>query len=223
MIIAIISDVHANFEALSSIANELESADIILVLGDLLGYYCQVNEVIDFLRIQKSVCVLGNHDYYLLHTCPSQTLPSVKFGIDFANSVITTNNRKWLSNLPLIRTMLIDNYSFLLCHGSPWDPLNEYLYPNNPALNLLKYFNFDVIAFGHTHREFLSRVDEKIIINPGSVGQSRNPNTKSCACASILDTTKLKLKQIHQKFDPTLVVNLAMMHGADERIKKYLI
>jgi putative phosphoesterase len=223
MRIAIISDVHANFEALSSISKDLESVDTIIVLGDLLGYYCQVNEVIDYLRNHNAVCVLGNHDYYILHTCPSNALPSVQFGINFANSVITQDNRKWLSNLPLIRTMIIENHLFLLCHGSPWDPLNEYLYPNNPSINQLKNLNFEVIAFGHTHREYLSKVNYKILINPGSVGQSRDPATKSCACAAILDTTSMDITQIHQKFDPTPVIKLGMKYGADHEIKKYLI
>lgn len=206
-----------------TISNELEFADAIIVLGDIVGYYCQVNEVIDYLRKHQAVCVLGNHDHYLLHTYPTHTLAPVKFGIDFANTVITPDNRKWLSSLPLIRTMVIDNYSFLLCHGSPWNPLNEYLYPNNPSIYQLKYLDYDVIAFGHTHREFLSDIDDKILINPGSVGQSRDPDTKSCACAVVLDTERMTLTRIHQKFDPTPVVNLGLRYGFDERIRKYLI
>jgi putative phosphoesterase len=222
MKIAIISDIHANFEALSSISNDLESADTIIVLGDLIGYYCQVNEVIDYLQNHNALCVLGNHDYYLLHSCPPQVLDPVKFGIDFANTVITPENRKWLANLPQIRTLILDNRSFLLCHGSPWDPLNEYLYPNNPSINQLQYLIFDVIAFGHTHREYLSKVQDKILINPGSVGQSRDPATKSCACAAILDTITWELTHIRQKYDPKRVISLGMMYGADERINKYL-
>jgi putative phosphoesterase len=223
MKILIISDIHANFEALMAISNELESADAIIVLGDIIGYYCQVNEVIDYLREHQAVCVLGNHDYYLLHTYPTHALAPVKFGIDFANTVITPDNRKWLSNLPLIRTMVIDNYSFLVCHGSPWNPLNEYLYPNNPSIYQLKYLDYDVVAFGHTHRGFLSDIDDKILINPGSIGQSRDPATKSCACAAVLDTERMALTRIHQKFDPTPVVNLGLRYGFDERIKKYLM
>lgn len=223
MKLAIISDIHANFEALSAISNELESADIIIVLGDLIGYYCQVNEVIEYLRNRQAICVLGNHDHYLLNICPPHAPTPVKFGIDFANSVITPDNRKWLSNLPLIRTLVIDNRSFLVCHGSPWDPLNEYLYPNNPSINQLKYLDYDVIAFGHTHREFLSKIGDKILVNPGSIGQSRDPDTKSCTCAVILDTRRMELKRIHQKFDPIPVISLGMRYGSDENIKKHLI
>ena len=106
-----------------SISNELESVDTIIVLGDIIGYYFQVNEVIDYLKGHNALCVLGNHDYYLLHSYPSTALQPVKFGIDFANTVITQENRNWLLNLPQIRTLIIDNYSFLLCHGSPLGPI----------------------------------------------------------------------------------------------------
>lgn len=223
MEIAIISDIHANLEALTAVSSELKSADMIIVLGDIIGYYCQVNEVIDYLRKHQAICILGNHDHYLLHSYPIHTSASVKFGIDFANKIITPENRKWLSDLPLIRTMVIEGYSFLMCHGSPWNPLNEYLYPDNPSIHQLKYLNYDLIAFGHTHREFLSEIGGKILINPGSVGQSRDPNTKSCACAVILDTEKLALTQIRRKFDPIPIINLGLKCGFNEEIKKHLV
>lgn len=223
MKIAIISDIHANYEALSSISDKLNDVETILVLGDIIGYYFQVNEVIDYLRDHQAVCVLGNHDYYLLNRCPPQTLPQVILGINYANSVISPENREWLSKIPFLRTMTIGNHSLLLCHGSPWDPLNEYLYPNNPSINQLQYLNYDIISFGHTHREFLSQVNGKTVINPGSVGQSRDQATKSCACAVILDTESMELIKIHQKFDPMPIINLGMKNGSDDGIKKYLI
>ena len=101
MRLALISDIHANFEALRALSDVLAEADQVLCLGDLVGYYCQVNEVIDYLRSLNALCLMGNHDNFLLHGYPPDALPAVRFGIEFADRVIDAGHRQWLASLPL--------------------------------------------------------------------------------------------------------------------------
>src|SRR5262245_46468395 len=102
MNIIIISDIHANFKALQLWDKELKSADWVLCLGDMVGYHTDVNEVIDYLKsLSRLICIMGNHDHFLLRGCPDRILPQVKQWIEYADEVIRPENRDWLSSLPI--------------------------------------------------------------------------------------------------------------------------
>ena len=220
MLIGFISDIHANFEALSSMKDDLSKADLVVCLGDLVGYYCQVNEVIDYIRSINCICVLGNHDHFLLEGYHPDALPAVKFGIDYARTVITSDNHEWLSKLPLVWGGFIGGRSLLISHGSPWRPLDDYLYQDKPALNSLDTFQYDLIAFGQTHRSLLRFDRRPYLLNPGSVGQSRDIKAK--ACAVFLDTETLNFTKIERSYNVEHVLDMAVENGAQEWILKHL-
>ncbi len=220
MRLAFISDIHANFEALDALSEELAGADRIFSLGDLVGYYCQVNPVLDRLRELGALCILGNHDFFLLHGCPPDLPPAVRFGIDHAGRVISDTNREWLGSLPLTWGGMAGGRSILLAHGSPWQPLDAYLFADNPQLAQLDQFDYDLIAFGQTHRA-LQRLDRRpILLNPGSVGQSRDRPAR--ACAMVVDSSTLTVETIERPFDSARVMELAVANGAGEWIGKHL-
>jgi putative phosphoesterase len=221
MRIAIISDIHANYEALCTLSDVLENVDQVLCLGDMVGYYCQVNEVIDYVRGLNALCVLGNHDSFLLHGCPSEAPPAVRFGIEFAEQVISAEHRNWLSTLPLVWGGFIEDRSILLTHGSPWRPLSDYLYTDNESLKDLDAFDYDMIAFGQTHRAGLWLKRRPLLLNPGSVGQSRD--LKAHACALVLDIATMKVEKVVRTFDPTNIIDLAKRNGAGNWVSKHLL
>jgi len=161
--------------------------DAVLCLGDVLGYYCQVNEVIDTLRAINAVCIRGNHDQMVLDEGQVSPDDAVRFGIEVARRTLTPQNRSWLAQQPLALALSLDGYRALLVHGSPWDPLNEYVYSDSPRLRELESFQYDAIAWGHTHRECLIKTARgRWLINPGSVGQSRTH--RGYACGVLLST-----------------------------------
>lgn len=220
MRLALISDLHANFFALQTLTEALSTLDCVLCLGDLVGYYCQVNEVIDFVRERNALCILGNHDAFLLHGCPPTVSEAVRFGIEYADRVIDADHRRWLASLPLVWGGLCDGVTVLAAHGSPWRPLTDYLYPDHPALEALQGFDYDVIAFGQTHRPVMRTAQRPWLLNPGSVGQARH--TAAVATALQLDTETMQLSWIEQVYDPEPVIQLAKRHGAGEWIDKHL-
>lgn len=220
MRIALVSDIHANFEALKSLSAILTEVDRVVCLGDFVGYYCQVNEVLDFMRHLNALCILGNHDRFLLNGCPDSASEAVCFGIEYADRVIASEHRQWLSTLPLVWGGVLDERSLLLSHGSPWRPLTDYLYADNAALEQLMMFDYDVIAFGQTHRPLLRATQRPLLINPGSVGQSRHAGR--VACSVILDTRDMNPVLIECPYDPTYVVRLAQQNGAGEWVLKHL-
>ena len=67
--IAFISDIHGNYPALKAVLQDIDSLHVekVYCLGDLVGYYSQINEVINTIKSRKIECILGNHDYAMIH------------------------------------------------------------------------------------------------------------------------------------------------------------
>jgi len=223
MKVAFISDLHANYEALSVLTSRLMEADMIMCLGDLTGYYCQVNEVVDWVRETADVCVLGNHDLFVLKGCPSDAPPGVRFGIEHAAASLEPGHLEWLRGLPHLWGGEIGGKTVLLSHGSPWDPMRDYLYADSPKLDELDAFAFDVIAFGQTHRRIERQRNGRLLLNPGAVGQSRDVETLGCATAAFVDFPSLKVTQVAEPYDTSKVLGLARACGASDWIAKHLV
>lgn len=222
MRVAVIADVHANWEALRELAPRLREAGRVLFLGDAVGYYCQVNEVCAWLRESGAICLRGNHDHYVVHGEPAgRVLPeAVRFGLDHARRVITAEHLEWLASLPLVWSGMLGGRSVLAVHGSPWDPLEEYLYADSPRLAELHTFHYDWVCFGQTHRPLL-RPGTPGLLNPGSVGQSRHRPAAACAAMLDTETNLATLEELDYESDP--VVSLALAQGAGAAwIRKHL-
>lgn len=221
MRIVVISDIHANYEALKVLVPHFRSSDKILCLGDIIGYSCAVNECIDILREFECVCIQGNHDRYLIEGTDGQTKylnESVLFGVRYAKAHITKNNLEWLKRLPLSVGIKEDSISMLMAHGSPFDPIDAYVYTNNTNFSEWK-FNYDYIFLGHTHREMYVKVNNTIVFNPGSVGQSRD--REGVACAAILDTETQDLIRVREPYDYMKNLRLSLSNGAGEYVFKH--
>lgn len=222
----IVSDIHANFEALATLDSVIQESDLRICLGDFIGYYCQVNEVLDFIRARDFLCIQGNHDHFLTAGCPLNATDSVRFGIEYADRVIESDHRRWLAQLPLLWGGFLDGgsstgCSTMLCHGSPWRPLEDYLHADSDLLAKLDQFSFDLVAFGQTHRPILLEQGSRLRLNPGSVGQSRH--RPSVACAAVVElSAHPSASLIEIPYDAQPVVRLAIRAGAGEWIHKHL-
>jgi putative phosphoesterase len=221
MRLALISDIHANAEALGALSDVFAATDEIICLGDLTGYYCQVNEVLDAVRSLNVRCVLGNHDSFVLHGCPPNANEAVRFGIEFADRVITAEHRAWLAALPRSWGGTLGGLDMLLVHGSPWRPLTDYLYADSPRLSDLDAFDYDVIAFGQTHRALTRMEKRPYLLNPGAVGQSRDRPGRACALVVATDT--MTVTRIERPYDISGVIDRAQRHGAGDWILKHLL
>ena len=219
MRVAIVSDIHANFFALDGLLDVLHDADLTVCLGDLTGYYCQPNEVCDAMRQLNAICLRGNHDHYALAGAPERVSDAVKWGVAFTQAHLSPENHSWLQTLPPMRTEVWGTFSALLVHGAPWDPLEAYLYADDPRLGELERLDFDLVAFGHTHRA-LNRPGRPTLLNPGAVGQSRDATAE--ACAAVLDTDTRAVELVRCPYDPRPVMNMARSNGAGGWITKHL-
>lgn len=190
MKIGLISDIHGNYEALKAVLAELDRANVskIYCSGDVVGYYSQINECCNELRVRKIPCVMGNHDWYMVSGgfCPRSK--SVNECLAYQRKVITTENINWLKSCPI----QLQVNSIHILHGGWSDPIDEYLQPNKQYFSRI---DGTVFISGHTHVQTLQKYDSKTYCNPGSVGQPRDNDPR--AAFAIYNNGEISLRRIH--------------------------
>ncbi|TVR20812.1 MAG: metallophosphoesterase [Anaerolineaceae bacterium] len=207
MRILIISDIHANYVAFDTVlAHAKGDWDYVWCLGDVVGYGPSPNECVERLRELPHLCLAGNHDWAALDRLDIRTFnPDASRAVRWTRDALTDENTRWLQALPT--TFVIGQYT--LVHASPREPIWEYiLEPLVAALNF-PHFETPVCFVGHTHQPVIyERTTElgdteirkpryfepvklngqRMIVNPGSVGQPRDADPR--AAYAILDFDK---------------------------------
>jgi len=192
--IALISDIHGNFVALNEVLKEIGHLGIkdVYCLGDIVGYYPQVNECCDELRKRKIKCILGNHDWYMISNTLCPRSKSANDCLRYQRKIISSENLEWVSSFPVIRK--INN--LIIVHGGWNNPIDEYFLPTSEYFESISG-NF--FASGHTHKQMIKQLGEKVYCNPGSVGQPRDGNNK--AAFATFDDEKFELYRVEYKID----------------------
>ncbi len=203
---AVISDIHANLEAFEAVLEDAQQIDGIWCLGDVVGYGPNPNECIELLRSCSHVCVAGNHDLAAVNQVTTTTFnEDAKAAITWTGEQLSQESADYLQFLPLIAK---PDPRFTLVHGSPRDPIWEYMLYTDEAAAAFHMLETDSAFVGHTHVPIVFReikqtplkvkdaspvVDEavdtynrRLIINPGAVGQPRDGDPR--ASYIMLDT-----------------------------------
>ena len=192
MRLAVLSDIHANLAALDAVRDDLPKVDEIWVLGDIVGYGPQPNEVIRRLQELGARSVMGNHDGAAIGTVDSAWFnPDAAAAIQWTAGILDDNARAYLAALPEVRR----DGELTAVHGSPREPIWEYITDAAIAADNLGSFETRLCLYGHTHLPVIYRADgsqmlvinatpkepitldaNRALLNPGSVGQPRDGN-----------------------------------------------
>lgn len=189
----IISDLHANLEALSALP---EVGDELWVLGDLVNYGPDPAGVIEFVRRRATLVVRGNHDHAVGFDQDPHCSPRFRRMAEetrrYTLSVLSEADRRFLRELPLSAVRRIGNVRFHLSHALPSDPLYPYCGPDSERWELeAERVEADLLLTGHTHLPFMRKVAERLVVNPGSVGQAKHGRAE--ACYAIWEDGRLRL------------------------------
>ena len=203
MRILIISDIHANLVALEAVLAQASGYESVWCLGDLVGYGPNPNECVERVRaLPQLKCLVGNHDKAVLGEIPITTFNAdARASIAWTQDTISPDNLNYLRALPETES----GGDFMLAHGSPRQPVWEYILDRFIAQENFPYVTTPYCLVGHTHmpviyqqvngmvreeppnyREPRLLNGERLIINPGSVGQPRDSNPD--AAYALLDT-----------------------------------
>lgn len=217
----VVSDLHANREALAAVLSRVrrKKYDTIFCLGDFVGYGAHPNNVVEKMRTMRGrkVFIRGNHD-------------RVASGLDDANGFnhaakasalwtqahLSPSNRRYLRELTIGPVI---HQEVMLCHGSPYDE-DDYVFNVHHAAQVLALYKAPFILYGHTHLPAVFSIDAEMnvtgfavpeeatvrldpslryLINPGSVGQPRDRNPD--AAFMILDTDRHRVQFFRVPYD----------------------
>jgi len=193
--LVVISDVHANYDAIRVVSNEIRDCDLLLCLGDLVGYGAQPNEVVEEIRrLGPKVIVAGNHDYATVTGDTSNFVAYATLAIEWTRRELKPENLAFLSQLPYVSTETLGNLTVGSYHGSPRDPLNEYIYPGMPQFTLqalIEEAAANLLLLGHTHIPFYSTTSSGTLVNPGSIGQPRDGDPRASYAVIQVSNSKI--------------------------------
>jgi putative phosphoesterase len=206
MRILLVADVHGNWPALQAIT---EPFDVCLFLGDLVDYGLDPAPCVAWVRANCPYAVRGNHD----HGVAQNVTVSGRNGFKYLTGVtrplsrerLSADDLRYLGRLPLSRTVTINDTRFLMVHGSPRDPLDEYAPPDAEFwARRLQHVEADVVCVGHTHQPYVLEIGNRLVINPGSVGQPRDGDPR--VSYALIDDNKVELKRVEYPVEETIRV-----------------
>jgi diadenosine tetraphosphatase ApaH/serine/threonine PP2A family protein phosphatase len=217
--LGIFGDIHSNYEALTAVHAELAAhADQLVCTGDVVGYGGSPRECIDFLAQRNIPCVRGNHDHYTAHKdCNWNIQPYALEAIRWTQEVISAEQRAWLDRLP--PKFELADITFVHASLQAQD-YRSWPYILNPQIAMFHFYmqTTRFCFYGHTHLPLLFTLDHgqisfeflssrqfpredhcKYLLNPGSVGQPRDFDSRSAAL--IFDTETLELELLRIEYD----------------------
>jgi predicted phosphodiesterase len=208
MTYAIISDIHANLEALETALAIIaaENVDEIICLGDIVGYGASPNECAALVKSQCSTIVLGNHDAAALDPALAYDFnTNAKRAIQWTADQLNPDTIAFLSALPLVEK----RDDIFLVHASPDAPgAWNYVVDAADAISAIRHFSEKLCFIGHTHipgmfsrhgRAKLIAKDEQHLINVGSIGQPRDGNPM--LAFGIFDSSTWSYRLVRSKYD----------------------
>lgn len=218
MRIAVMSDIHGNLEALQAVLQDIKSknVDTIVCLGDLVGYGPFPNEVIDRVREENILVIIGNYDTAVVNNDIKYIKDNElnkNFALPWSVNKVSEKNKKYLKRLP--DDMIISDKGKIIkfVHGST-RKVNEYLLENSKeAQEVMEEYNGDILVCAHTHIPYVKQYEKKILVNDGSVGKPKigRPN----ASYSILDfdENNFNVENLEVEYDYEKTVNVMKKEG----------
>ncbi len=228
-----ISDIHANLTALEAVLDAALPYDTVWCLGDLVGYGPDPNECIELIHsLPNLLCLIGNHDQAAL-----DMIPLSRFNRDAGDVAAWTQEALTEENKDYLRSLAskISLDQFTLAHGSPNQPVWEYILDTHSADRSFASFNTDYCLVGHSHLPLIFyRPPEsnftakkyiewnqamvllpRMILNPGSTGQPRDRDPRASFAILDLEENTWEMKRVD--YDINQVQQRILDAGLPER------
>lgn len=185
MKVALLSDIHANLPALEAVLADLPEVETVICAGDIVGYNPWPAECVDRIQEVASLTVQGNHDRVVDNPLRYAHNDMARAGLEYAQTELSDAQIEWLQNLPPRATFADGTYRLVHSHPDPADR-GTYVHPRDFPTMRPYLDDYDGIVLGHTHIQHKATIDDRLILNPGSVGQPRDGNPD--AAYAVLDT-----------------------------------
>jgi predicted phosphodiesterase len=219
--IAVISDIHANWHALAAVLTDLdrERPDEVWCLGDLVGYGPQPNRCTTEASSVSNFCLLGNHDLAAIGRLDlSDFSPDAAVTARWTAEQLEDEPRRFLESLEPKG----EREGVQLFHGSPRDPVWEYVLSEPAARSALELTTSDIVLVGHSHIPIALKLADgtlagglakggselelsegRWLINPGSVGQPRDGDPRAAYLLLDLDARHAHFRRLPYDIEAT--------------------
>ncbi len=233
---ALIADIHANLAAFSEVLDDIKrrgGVEEIWCLGDIVGYGPDPHQCIELLCQHKHVCVAGNHDLAAIGKLDiTEFNPDAAAACRWTAQQLSPEDIQYLEGLPLV----IQKDEFTVVHGSPREPIWEYLLSTNSARENFAYFQSQFCLVGHSHVPLVFKYGEtgacsfsplsanvglvlgrsRLIINPGGVGQPRDGDPR--ASYAIYDSEAMMVRLYRVPYDINVTQTRMVKHNLPMRL-----
>ncbi|MBC7807135.1 MAG: metallophosphoesterase family protein [Akkermansiaceae bacterium] len=236
--VALFSDIHANLPAMHIVRDHIvrEKYDAVYCLGDLGGYASEPNETQELIEAMGCPAILGNYDEgvgFDRSDCGCSYIKPFDIRMSEVSFQWTRGNTSAANKLKLrafpreIR-LEAEGRRVLLCHGSPRSTV-EYLFENRSDGFLRQFVSggkddarADIIAFGHTHVPYHRTVDGVHFINTGSVGRSKDGDSRAGYCVLSINGDQVTAEQIRLEYDVETTCQRLIAAGLPDYFAEYL-
>jgi putative phosphoesterase len=187
--IGILSDIHAEPQALRRILADMPSVDRVLCAGDAVSEYQFCAETVQLLQQVNAQCIQGNHEMVLFSGRNAAYLR--KCQAEFPPALLDA-----LATAPTSLALEVAGARLLMVHASPWQPFEEYILPHSPKLPRFAQLPYDFVILGHTHVPMVECVDRVTVINPGSCSQPRDQDRRGSYAILDLERREVALRRV---------------------------
>ncbi|OGO77127.1 MAG: YfcE family phosphodiesterase [Clostridiales bacterium GWB2_37_7] len=215
MRIAVIADIHSNIFSLNEVLLDIDNRniDLVVCMGDLVGYATYPNEVINTIRENKILTIKGNYDEAVgeeLMICgcdypDPKDAENAGLSLNWTIDETSDDNKEFLKSLPKEVKMTFEGRTILFVHGSP-RRINEYLKENSTeAEEVMRDFEADILVCGHTHKPYFKMYGNKMLVNAGSAGKPKTGNPKANYVVIDLkdETINVEIHEVEYDFEQT--------------------
>ena len=231
--VLLLSDIHSNLPALEAVVDDATKRcqfTEVWVLGDSVGYGAQPNEVVERLRTLPGLAIVkGNHEAAAIGEISIDNFnPSAAAAAAWTADALSSDVRDFLSKLPLVTNQI----GITLCHGTPRNPIWEYMFTSRTADLNLNHFDTTGCVLGHTHIPSIFGRDTtanwhvnqardtdafrlaytRWFVNPGSVGQPRDGDPRASYAFLLIpedeDTPRIQFHRV--EYDVAAAQNLIL-------------
>ncbi|MFH1662559.1 MAG: metallophosphoesterase family protein [Chloroflexota bacterium] len=220
---ALLADIHANLPAFSAVLDDIKhrgGVEELWCLGDIVGYGPNPGQCIDLLRQNKHICIAGNHDLGAIGKLAFSAFnPDAAYACRWTAQQLSPEDIEYLESLPLV----LEKDDFTLVHGSPREPIGEYLISKGSAQESFSYLKTRFCLVGHSHMPLIFKQEEdascsfiplsvgigqvlgksRMIVNPGGVGQPRDGDPRASYAIYDSDSGVVRLYRVEYDISAT--------------------
>ncbi|MFH1064033.1 MAG: metallophosphoesterase family protein [Candidatus Woesearchaeota archaeon] len=218
-LVALLGDVHGNLEALNAVLADIatRNVDEIYGLGDIVGYGPNPNECAEIFRQLEINSVVGNHDMTSIDLLDiDMVTDEAKKSFIWTNRQLTPINKDFIYT----RAVKLRVDGMYLVHGSPQNPTEDYVFPKNITEAIFEGVPDPILVLAHTHIPFIGYAGNRMVLNPGSVGQPRLKSDN--ATYALVDTQNKEANIIYVPYDVMTTVRKIQESGLPNSLAERL-